>query len=137
MSDPAGPILAFRVAHTATDFERAVRFWCDGLGVEPVAVWPEEHGKAMMLELGSATLELFDETQAATVDRLEAGGRVSGQVRFALRVPDLDVALKRLLRHGATLVYPPVETPWGDRNVRLADPDGMQITLFETGDPPR
>ena len=25
-------------------------------------------------------------------------------------------------------------TPWGDYNVRLQDPDGMQITLFQTPD---
>jgi hypothetical protein len=24
-----------------------------------------------------------------------------------------------------------VVTPWDERNVRLADPDGMQITLFQ------
>jgi uncharacterized glyoxalase superfamily protein PhnB len=85
----------------------------------------------MLLDMGRATLELFDEQQAATIDRLEAGQRVSGPVRFALQVPDLDAALERLLAHGATLVHPPVVTPWGDRNVRLQDPDGMQVTLFQ------
>jgi hypothetical protein len=28
----------------------------------------------------------------------------------------------------------PVVTPWGDHNVRLQDPDGMQITLFQVAD---
>jgi hypothetical protein len=32
------------------------------------------------------------------------------------------------------LVHPPVVTPWGDYNVRLEDPDGMQITLFQAPD---
>jgi uncharacterized glyoxalase superfamily protein PhnB len=40
--------------------------------------------------------------------------------------------MERLLAHGATLVHPPVRTPWGDLNVRLQDPDGIQITLFQT-----
>ena len=44
---------------------------------------------------------------------------------------NLQAALERLLAHGATLVHPPVQTPWGDYNVRLQDPDGMQITLFQ------
>ena len=26
----------------------------------------------------------------------------------------------------------PVETPWGDTNVRVRAPDGMQLTLFAT-----
>ena len=84
-----------------------------------------------MLEMGNATLELFDERQAEVIDQLEAGGRVSGQVRFALQVPDLRSAMERLLAHGAMLVHPPVTTPWGDYNVRLQDPDGMQITLYQ------
>ena len=84
-----------------------------------------------MLEMGKATLELFDERQAEVIDGLEAGKRVSGQVRFALQVPDLQSAMNRLLEHGATLVHPPVQTPWGDFNVRFQDPDGMQITLFQ------
>ena len=36
-----------------------------------------------------------------------------------------------LQAYGATLVHPPVMTPWDDYNVRLQDPDGMQITLFQ------
>jgi uncharacterized glyoxalase superfamily protein PhnB len=75
---------------------------------------------------------LFDERQAEVIDNLEAGKRVSGQIRLAIQVPDLQLALERLLAHGATLVHPPVQTPWGDYNVRLQDPDGMQITLFQS-----
>lgn len=86
--------------------------------------------------MGTATLELFDEIQAETIDQLEAGKRVSGQIRFALQVPDLKVAMERFLAHGATLVHPPVTTPWGDYNVRLQDPDGMQVTLFQVVDKP-
>jgi uncharacterized glyoxalase superfamily protein PhnB len=84
-----------------------------------------------MLEMGLGTLELFDEGYAAHIDGMEAGARVSGQIRFALQVPDLHGAMERLLAHGATLVHPPVETPWGDHNVRMQDPDGLQITLFQ------
>ena len=80
------------------------------------------------------TLEVFDEKQAETIDQIEVGRRISGQVRFALQVPDLDAAMDRLLAHGATLVHSPVVTPWGDRNVRFQDPDGMQITLYQAAD---
>ena len=124
--------MQLRVALTTADYDRLVRFYCDGLGLEPAALWHNEQGRAMLLDMGRATLELFDEAQAETIDRIEAGRRVSGPVRLALQVPDLDAALERLLAHGATLVHPPVTTPWGDRNARLQDPDGMQITLFQS-----
>jgi catechol 2,3-dioxygenase-like lactoylglutathione lyase family enzyme len=125
------PILELRVAYTTSDYERSVKFYCEGLGIEPAAIWNNGQGQALVLNMGSATLEIFDETQAETIDQIEAGGRISGQIRFALQVPDLQAAMERLLAHGATLVHPPVVTPWGDTNVRLQDPDGMQITLFQ------
>ncbi len=125
------PVLELRVALTTHDFERLATFYREGLGLEPAQVWPEDHGRALVLDMGKATLEVFDERQAETVDQIEVGRRISGQVRCALQVPDLQAATKRLLAHGATLVHPPVVTPWGDQNVRFQDPDGMQITLYQ------
>lgn len=134
MSTSEQPIMELRVALTTEDFDRMVSFYCEGLGIEPSQVWPEDQGRALVLDLGRATLEVFDEKQADTIDQIEVGQRVSGQVRFALQVPDLEAAMKGLLAHGAKLVHPPVVTPWGDRNVRLQDPDGMQITLYQVSE---
>lgn len=131
MSDSNHPILQLRVAFTTSDYERLIKFYCNGLGMEPAAQWSNDGGHALVLNMGQATLELFDERQAEVIDELEAGKRVSGQIRFALQVPDLKSALERLLAHGATLVHPPVMTPWGDYNARVQDPDGMQVTLFQ------
>ena len=124
-------ILELRVAITAKDYEKIVKFYCLGLDIEPAAIWNNDGGKALMLNMGSATLEIFDERQAEVIDILEVGQRVSGQIRFALQVPDLKNAMERMLANGATLVHEPVMTPWGDYNVRLQDPDGMQISLFQ------
>jgi len=128
------PVLELRVALTARDYERSVKFYCEGLGLEPSAIWNNGEGRALVLDMGNATMEIFDETQAQIIDQLEAEQRISGQIRFALQVPDLKFAMERLLAHGATLVHPPIMTPWGDYNVRLQDPDGMQITLFQVPD---
>ena len=132
--EPNHPVLELRIALTAADYERSVKFYCEGLGIEPAAVWNNGQGRALVLEMGNATLELFDEIQAATIDQIEAEQRISGQIRFALQASDLKSAMERLLAHGATLIHPPIITPWGDYNVRLQDPDGMQITLFQVPD---
>lgn len=131
MSD--SPILEFRVALTVQVYEQMLRFVEEGLGLSPAAVWTA-HGQARLYAMGRATLELFDEQQADSIDQLEVGQRVSGQIRFALQVPDLDAALQRALAYGATLVHEPVTTPWGDYNARIQSPDGMQITLFQAPD---
>jgi predicted enzyme related to lactoylglutathione lyase len=127
----ARPVLQLRVAVTTADFERLLKFYAEGLGVEPAAFWQNDGGQAAMLELGRATLEIFDEAQAQAIDQIEAGRRVSGHIRFALEVPDLDAAVARFVAHGAVIVHPAVLTPWGDRNARLQDPDGLQLTLFQ------
>ena len=129
--NPDSPVMELRVAITTDAFDRLASFYRDGLGLKPAQVWPDDQGRALVLDLGRATLEVFDEKQAQTVDLLGVGRRVSGRVRFALRVPDLDAALERLASGGITLVDDPVLTPWGDRNARIEDPDGMQVTLFE------
>jgi methylmalonyl-CoA/ethylmalonyl-CoA epimerase len=120
----------FRITLTVDDFDAAVRLYRDALGLPEVADWSGDQGRVLLLDAGRATLELFDEAQAAAVDDLEVGERVSGTVRFALQVPDAEATASRLVGAGARAVAPAVDTPWGDRNARVAAPDGMQLTLF-------
>jgi catechol 2,3-dioxygenase-like lactoylglutathione lyase family enzyme len=123
-----------RITLTVADFDAAVRLYRDALGLPEVADWSSERGRVLLLDAGRATLELFDEAQAAMVDELEVGERVSGTVRLALQVPDADAVAATLTAAGATAVAPAVDTPWGDRNARVAAPDGMQLTLFTPGE---
>ena len=92
-------------------------------------MWLAEGSRGVLLEAGRATLELFDEGQAAMVDEIEVGRRVAGAVRIAFEVDDSRATSKRLVDAGAELLGGPVE-PWHDVNVRLVAPDGMQLTLF-------
>jgi catechol 2,3-dioxygenase-like lactoylglutathione lyase family enzyme len=125
-------VLELRVAITTQDFDRLAGFYRQGLGLEPSQVWPEGQGRSLVLDLGKATLEIFDEKQAETVDFIEVGRRITGAIRLALQVPDVQAASERLLAHGAVQVHAQVVTPWGDQNVRFQDPDGMQITLYQS-----
>ena len=124
------PVFELRVALTVDDFNKAVAFYRDGLGLDPGELWTD-NGLGQMFRAGRATLELFDHDYAASVDHLEVGERVSGQIRFAFEVPDVEEALKRALDYGATLVHEPVLTPWKDRNARVLSPEGLQITLYQ------
>ena len=123
-------VTELRVALTVQDFDQAVAFYRDALGLEQIADWSSATGRVVVLDAGRATLELFDEAQAESVDAIEAGRRVSGTVRLALRVADSEGMAARLVAAGAGEVAPPVQTPWGDRNARVQAPDGMQLTLF-------
>jgi len=123
-------VTELRVALTVRDFGQALAFYRDTLGLEQIADWSSETGRVVVLDAGRATLELLDDAQAATVDAIEAGGRVSETVRLALQVADSEDMAQRLVVAGAVAVAPAVVTPWGDRNARVRAPDGMQLTLF-------
>jgi len=123
-------VTELRVTLTVDDFDQALAFYRDAVGLEQLADWSTDDGRVVVLAAGRATLELFDQAQAAAVDEIEAGRRVSGTVRLALQVPDSEELAQRLVAAGAGEVAPPVTTPWGDRNARVRAPDGMQLTLF-------
>ncbi len=82
--------MEMRVVLTVPDFDEAVAFYRDALGFEQIADWSGEDGRVILLEAGRATIELFDERQAESVDRIEAGRRVSGAGAARVRGDDLD-----------------------------------------------
>jgi tRNA(Arg) A34 adenosine deaminase TadA/catechol 2,3-dioxygenase-like lactoylglutathione lyase family enzyme len=126
----ANPVRELRVALTVEDYERAVAFYRDVLGLPVRLAWDEPTGKGAILEAGAATLELLSADQAETIDRVEVGERVAGPVRLALEVEDSGRTAAELAAGGGELVAPATETPWGDVNARVRAPDGMQLTLF-------
>ena len=123
--------MELRLVLTVDDFDEAIAFYRDALGLPELAAW-ESTGEARirLLDAGRATLELVNEAQAAAIDEIEVGERVAGPVRVAFEVDDSTALATRLVAAGAEQLAEPVLTPWNDRNVRLRAPDGLQLTLF-------
>ncbi len=122
-----------RIALTVEQFDQAVQFYRDHLGLAVVEQWRRASGSGVILALGPhTTLELFDAAQAAFVDQVEVGRRVSGPVRLALSVQDVEAVTGELQQAGAQVLSQPKQMPWGDRNARVETPDGMQVTVYQT-----
>ena len=119
-----------RVALTAEDYERTLELYRDGLGMPLMETWDEAGARGALLDAGRATLEVLSTAHAEMVDRIEVGEPVGARVRLAFEVDDSAEIAKELVAAGGDLVGGPVVTPWQHRNVRLRDPDGMQLTLF-------
>ncbi|HEY2958376.1 MAG TPA: VOC family protein [Actinomycetota bacterium] len=131
-------VAQLRLAVTAEDYERALRFYRDVLGMPQVGTFtsPDGGGRVTILDAGRATLELADPRYAAYIDEVEVGRRVAGPVRVALEVADAAVATGAAQDAGARVLAPPTTTPWNSSNARLDAPAGLQLTLFtELGDP--
>lgn len=132
VTQPDGePVRELRVALTVEDFDRAVTLYRDGLGLRTVESWGSETGRGVVLAAGRGTIELLDATDSAYTDDVEVGRRVSGPVRLALEVADVETAAASLYDHGAQVLHEPVVTPWAHRNQRVQSPEGMQISLFQ------
>src|SRR6266446_8490635 len=101
-------VTELRVALTVEDFDQALAFYRDALGLEQIADWSSGTGRVVVLDAGRATLELFDHAQAEAVDAIEAGRRVTSTVRLAVRVADSQDTAARLIAAGAAQVAPPV-----------------------------
>jgi catechol 2,3-dioxygenase-like lactoylglutathione lyase family enzyme len=131
----ADGVLELRLVVTAPDYDEALRFYRDVLGLPEVASFDDGAGRVAILGAGRATLELSDVAHAEHIDRLEVGRRVAGSIRVALQVPDAHEATGRLVAAGAELIAAPVETPWRSLNSRLDAPAGLQLTLFQQLEP--
>jgi lactoylglutathione lyase len=129
-----GPVRELRVALTVDNYEEALAFYRDVLGLPVVEAFDQPEGSGVVLDAGRATLELLSAGQAALVDGVEVGSRVAGPVRLAMEVGDSAATARALVAGGAALLGGPVVTPWSHRNVRLRAPDGMQLTLFSVVD---
>lgn len=120
-----------RVVVTADDYDAAVVFYRDVLGLAPEEAYETDDGRVTILDAGRATLEISDPKQADFIDRVEVGRRVAGHFRIAFEVPDARAATDRLRDGGALVVAAPVLTPWNSLNSRLEGPAGLQLTLFQ------
>ena len=135
MPDNSG-VTELRLVVTAADYDEALRFYRDVLGLTERAAYTSPGGRVTILEAGRATLELADPPHAAFIDDVEVGRRVAGHIRVAFQVSDAAAATAALARAGATVIAEPVATPWQSLNARLEGPAGLQLTLFtELGDP--
>jgi lactoylglutathione lyase len=138
MPDAPAPVHELRLVVTANDFDEAVRFYRDVLGLPERASYASADGRVVILEAGRATLEIADPAQADFIDAVEVGRRVAGHIRVAFEVDDSGETTARLVAAGATLLAGPTRTPWQSDNARLEAPAGLQLTLFSdaTTEPP-
>jgi lactoylglutathione lyase len=131
----ADGVLEMRLVVTAPDYDEALRFYRDVLGLRELGAFDDGGGRVSILDAGRATLELTDVPHAEHIDRLEVGRRVAGHIRVAFEVADAAEATDRLAAAGARLIAAPVETPWRSLNSRLEAPAGLQLTLFQALEP--
>jgi predicted enzyme related to lactoylglutathione lyase len=128
----SGRVLQLRLVVEADDYDQAVAFYRDVLGLrEELVVESKGGAKVTIFEVGRATLELSNPAQVAMIDDVEVGRRVSPRLRVAFEVADAGAVTDDLVEGGAELIAAPTVTPWQSLNSRLSAPADLQITLFQ------
>ncbi|RZT07951.1 putative enzyme related to lactoylglutathione lyase [Kribbella sp. VKM Ac-2569] len=119
-----------RLVVTVDDYDAAVAFYRDALGLPERESYTTGDAQVMILEAGRATLEIANTAQAEYIDEVEVGRRVAGKFRVALEVADSAETTTQLADAGADVIAEPTRTPWNSLNARLETPGGIQLTLF-------
>lgn len=120
------------IALKASDYEKAYRFYTEGLGLKLYSAWGEGDGRIAMLDLGDGgILELF------------AGGTDEAPINpcyihFALGVDDVDAAYETAIRAGAIPKSAPKVVPLDSAPVKLTlncgfvyGPCGEELEFFK------
>ncbi|MFE6175195.1 VOC family protein [Streptomyces sp. NPDC056464] len=129
-AEPPARVHELRLVVTADDYDEALRFYRDVLGLPERAAFSSPDGRVTILDAGRATLELTDPNHAEFIDEVEVGRRVAGHIRVAFQVDDSTVTTARLAAAGAEVLAEPTRTPWNSLNSRLEAPGALQLTLF-------
>ncbi|MDW5322793.1 VOC family protein [Plantactinospora sp. KLBMP9567] len=129
MNEPS-PVRQLRLVVTADDYDQALRFYRDVLGLPEQAAFSSPDGRVTILDAGRATLEITDPGHAEYIDEVEVGRRVAGHIRVAFEVDDAPAVTATLADAGATVIAEPTRTPWNSLNSRLTAPGHLQLTLF-------
>lgn len=129
--NPLGVLGIHHVAVICSDYERSKRFYVGVLGLRLVAEnYRAERGSFKLdLALPDGTqIELFSfPSPPARVSRPEA----CGLRHLALRVPELDPAVRSLTANGVVVELVRTDEFTGRRFTFFADPDGLPIELYE------
>ena len=132
MGDDRGRVRQLRLVVEAADFDEALRFYRDVLGMPQAEAYHGPDGaEVVILDAGRATLELSNPAQVRFIDRVETDGGRSDRLRVALEVDDTASVADELVDAGAELEAEARETPWRSVNARLRGPAGLQLTIFQ------
>jgi catechol 2,3-dioxygenase-like lactoylglutathione lyase family enzyme len=120
-----------RVVVHADDYDAALAFYRDALGLPERAHHVTGDAQVTILDAGVATFEIANTAQVRHIDDVEVGYPVSPHIRIAFEVDDVESHTRACVEAGANLIAEPTRTPWNSSNSRMSAPAGLQLTLFQ------
>ncbi len=114
-------VLSSRVLLHPRDFERSFRFYAETLGLHVYREWGSRPTRGVVFFLGGGFLELAGSSHTTANEN----------VGLWLQVRGVDAAGRDLEGAGVEILESPTDKPWGLREMRIRDPDGLRIVIVE------
>ena len=103
-----------------TDSARSKRFYVEGLGFRVDWEHRLDSRDPVFMQVTRDGLSLY-------LSEHDGDGQVGGLVH--LYVPDVDAWHAEIASRGVEVSFPPRDEPWGNRDMRILDPDGNQLCV--------
>jgi catechol 2,3-dioxygenase-like lactoylglutathione lyase family enzyme len=120
----------FRFAYFASDYDRTVAFYREGLGLPVQESWdrgPEDRGT--LFSAAGGVIEVLARPQ-----RPDSHGpwdvRPPQGAFMVIEVEDPDVRYARAVQSGLPIRQPLTDQPWGHRSFCVTEPDGLVLCFF-------
>ena len=114
-------VLSSRMLLRPANFERSFRFYAQTLSLHIYREWGSGSNRGVVFFLGGGFLELSGSSDTPS----------SEKVSLWLQVRDVGAVGRELEEAGVDIVEAPVEKPWGLREMRIQDPDGVRLVIVE------
>lgn len=112
-------VLSSRVLLRPAEFERSFRFYAQTLGLHVYREWGSGSTRGVVFFLGGGFLELSGSSDTPSGENVS----LWLQVR--------DAAGRKFEGAGVDIVEAPMDKPWGLREMRIRDPDGVRLVIVE------
>ena len=125
---------SFKVVIRCADYAASLRFYATVLGFEPIDEWEEKGGRGCILALsrsrGEGYVEIYEmHPDSARYQPAFSTPLQNDKIDLQLRTETLDEWADAL-----SDTWPfegPEELPWGQRWIKLRDPDHLLIAIYE------
>ncbi len=114
-------VMSSRVLLRPANFERSFRFYAQTLDLHVYREWGSGSTRGVVFFLGGGFLELSGTSDTPN----------SEKVSLWMQVRDVDAVGHELDEAGVAIVEPPIDKPWGLREMRVQDPDGVKLIIVE------
>jgi catechol 2,3-dioxygenase-like lactoylglutathione lyase family enzyme len=111
----------FHFVFEAADYDAAVRFYGQALGLPVVESWDRGADRGTMFAANDGIVEVVS-------DAMDLRGPHRRGV--VVEVDDVDALEAGLRARGVPIERPTEDRPWGTREMILLDPDGHAVTFF-------